>query len=214
MVKWFFRSFDMLKIWISLIWGMKECHSFSCNYSQKFVTINVVRGSNNASEACAAAVHFDRTSGQFTPCNRAHSAIDWKHAFASEQKGEGNSAMQVEQFFKIIILIFFYFYRFWNARSLHFLKHGLQRLSGAFNFIHVRSWTENKETIHLGKNLTCFKLSYLVPLFVLVRLYQRVADTEMSLHWNVMWWMEHCMVSQEAFLQALPLTRHMIFCRT
>lgn len=64
---------------------MKECHSFSCNYNQKFVTINVVRGSNGASGACAAAVHFDSTSGQFT--NRAQSAIDWKYAFASEQKG-------------------------------------------------------------------------------------------------------------------------------
>lgn len=101
---------------------MKECHSFSCNYSQKFVTINVVRGSNNASEACAAAVHFDRTSGQFTPCNRAQSAIDWKHAFASEQKGGGNSAMQVEQFFLIIIFNFFLFLQILKCKIFALFK--------------------------------------------------------------------------------------------
>lgn len=72
------------------------------------MTLNVVRGSNNASGACAAAVHFDSTSGSFTPCNRVQSAIDWKHAFASDQKGEGKSTMQVEQlhFLKYFFVIY------------------------------------------------------------------------------------------------------------
>lgn len=88
---------------------MKECHSFSFNCRQKFVTINVVRGSNPSGAWPAAdpvlLLHvLTGPSEQRTPLDRARSAVGWKRVFASEQRGRGNGTMQVEEFF------FFYFF--------------------------------------------------------------------------------------------------------
>lgn len=91
---------------------MKECHSFSFNCRQKFVAINVVRGSDPSGAWPAAdpvlLLHvLTGPSGQRTPLGRARSAVGWKRAFASEQRGRGNGTMQVEEFFFFNFLFFF-----------------------------------------------------------------------------------------------------------